>query len=900
MKKIICFILTFCVMFQTIYLTAYASQKVDLNEDFEHELNVLHALGFLDEDFNKENAFDVVSREQALDSIVKMCSFGDNSNQPIEGYTYFTDVMPGSECFNSIYYAAENGIVTGNEGMFEPEKPITSTEAITFILRAAGYKTYAEVNGGYPVGYLKAARMSGLNSFGDKILTKADFISLLFNAMDVEVYEQTVYGVNGKFSTNGKTITEHFHDIYKVEGQVTATFASSLTKKEVSGKTSICIGEFECQVENGEYSNLLGYYVEAYYHEDDDHSPKLLYMSEDPDYDILVIKADDIIDFSNLRYRYGERSKQVSIAANHNLIVNGIRLTDYSEQDFIPINGYVVLIGENRTYDTVIVNTFRNYFLQRMSVGITESITLTEYDTLRRFEIELDDEKAVEVYVDNEKVDMNPFSYTVKDEEYNTYTFVGIPEGSGCSIFADKYENLNGWMIPAKDAKLVRIYVNTPQIMGTCVSYNDTHMRIDDTEYEIAKLNEFDNIKAGEFGYFILDYDGKVFARYDNRYIDDTSYAYLINAVTDGVFEEELMIKLMTDNGKIATYTIKDKVKLNGKMEKDLVKVKDNLSKSAKLLDSTFNISQPVKVRFDEYGQILELQTVAEVDTEYTISRSGNRGKFASRSDNGYMLYSGGVAHYLSPRIMFEVPNTETFDEEDYRILSGWSPDYSTKTIDVIDVNMYKVPELVVSYTAKSEQTLYRPLVMVGDLLTAVNEDGDVVQEIMGHDGYDKVYYYSENLHLFDGLKEGDVIRVYGRGEKVTSWEYVMKIDDVINHDFSSDYGRKPSGLYEIYSLNGSNFTLQHDGFLDGDSGKRESQVGFMWNTDNQSFVNGAVYYDGTKRKDKVSSFYINSGVPANVIQTVRNVGNENATKVYISVQNGMIKFVALYNGLEE
>ena len=153
---------------------------------------------------------------------------------------------------------------------------------------------------------------------------------------------------------------------------------------------------------------------------------------------------------------------------------------------------------------------------------------------------------------------------------------------------------------------------------------------------------------------------------------------------------------------------------------------------------------------------------------------------------------------------------------------------------------------------------------------------------------------------MFDGVKEGDVIRVYGRGEEVTSWEYLLKIDDVKKHNFSDDYGRQSTGLYEVYSLNGSNFTLQHDGFLEGDSGKRKSQLGFLWTTDVGSFTNGAVYYDGTKRKDKISSFYINSGVPADVIQTVKNVGNENATKVYISMENGMIKFVSIYNGLEE
>lgn len=897
MKKLICFILIACTLMLTFNISSYAMQNKIENGEYEYRFEVLRALGFLDEKFVKDNADGSVTREQALDAIIKLCSFGTDSIQISEEYTYFPDVLPDSEYFESVVYGVESRIVTGNKGNFGPERPITAMEAVTFVMRASGYREYAEVNGGYPTGYIQAANRCGLNYFGTESMTQAEFVSLLFRAMLVPVYEQTEFGESISFEENGDTILSFYHDIYKVRGQVTANFVSSLTQKKIHDKNALCIDDIEYHVKNGEYSSLLGCYVNAYYKKTEGRIPEILFMSEDTSYDSLVLPADEITGFSDLKYRYGEeRTQYANIAARHNLIINGVRLTDYTEADFIPSNGYVMLVGKNKIYDTIIINTFQSYHVQSLAVGIAQSISVTDFETLRRFEIELNSEKSVEVYVDNEKVDMEPFSYTVKGEEYQTYTFVGIPEGSSCSIFSDKYENRNGWIIPAQDAKVVRVYVYTPKLMGECTAYGNDFVEINGAEYEIATQNQLSGLKAGDSGYFLFDYDGKLFARYDNRYYGNISYAYLINAKTDGAFDTVLKLKLMTDQGKIKEYTIEDRVLLNGTMKKDLSDVYDELRASARLLDSTFTISQPVKIRLDENGKLAEIQTVTNLDTESKMVRATDRGRYSSRSDSGFMLYSGGVAHYLEPRVMFEVPTTETFVDEDYRIMVGW-PDYETKTIDIFDVNVHRVPELIVSYAGRTEHTLSKPLVMVSKIVTALDEDGNIVSELVGYDGFDKVYYYSENLSLFNGVKEGDVLKVYGRGDEVTRWEYVVKIDDVKAHDYSSDHGRQSTGLYEVYALNGDQFTLQHDEFIDAAIGKRESQIGFLWTTDSHSFTNGAVYYDGNKGGDRVSACKVNSGVP-NVIQSVRNVGNDECTKIYISMQNGMIKFVALYNGL--
>ena len=85
-------------------INTYAEQNKADNQEYEYRFEVLRALGFLDEKFVKENTLEPVTREQALDAIIKLCSFGTDSVQISEEYTYFPDILPDSEYFKSIIF----------------------------------------------------------------------------------------------------------------------------------------------------------------------------------------------------------------------------------------------------------------------------------------------------------------------------------------------------------------------------------------------------------------------------------------------------------------------------------------------------------------------------------------------------------------------------------------------------------------------------------------------------------------------------------------------------------------------------------------------------------------------------------------------------------------------------
>ena len=553
------------------------------------------------------------------------------------------------------------------------------------------------------------------------------------------------------------------------------------------------------------------------------------------------------------------------------------------------------MLGNGSKYDTVIINTYKTYFLQRMIVGGDDKLTLTVKESLRRFEIDLFSDTLLQVYKDGQKVDMAPFSYNIHGTEYETTGFTDIPEGSVASVFADEYEDLNGITVPSKDAKSVVIYVNTPKIYGVCTALSDDYIEVDGVEYEKEEKGEIEKVKLGDKGYFVKDFDDKVYAYYDNNYIDEIAYAYLIEDIVGEGLKPEMKVKLLKEDGYIETFKLAQRVKLNNNVEDESKKIHNFLSNAARNLDPAFTISQPVKFKLNDKNEVCSIWTYSTGNEDNTLSRDCDR-QVWNKAGSGGMIHQDGTAKYLKPNRIFAVPETETFEEDDYRIMWGNEP---KKTLDIFDVNSHRIPELVVSYEKRAESSLYREIIMVGDVRMALDDDGGTVALIRGYDGYGEVYYYSENLSLFSPLKEGDAISMKGHGEEIDSWEYVIKIDQVKNHDYFSGQGCITSGLYEIYSVNGNDIVFQHDSFRnDGEVGQRISQMCARWTNDPGSFSYGAVHYDGAKRKDKVSSLGITSGVP-DTVKTVRNAGNDDSTKAYVIVYGGMLNYIALYDGIK-
>lgn len=154
----------------------------------------------------------------------------------IPGNTVFGDVPASHWASGYIKAATQAGLIKGRGlvngvNTFDPEANLSYEEAVTLVVRALGYESLAESNGGYPTGHLIVANQKGLlqNLSGNLSLpaTRALVAQLTFNALEVQK-DDGLYLFNELHMINAAAKSGNWSGINA------ATFAAA----EINGVTS--------------------------------------------------------------------------------------------------------------------------------------------------------------------------------------------------------------------------------------------------------------------------------------------------------------------------------------------------------------------------------------------------------------------------------------------------------------------------------------------------------------------------------------------------------------------------------------------------------------------------------------------------------------------------------------
>lgn len=153
MKKIIIAILIILNLFSV----ASGTEAIMLADDQKAEL---YNLGIMTGDENGDlRPADTITRAEA----VKMICVAGNIKEQQETAAGFPDVSENHWAYSYICAAKEHGIVAGDEnGYFNPESKVSNEEIIKMIICLLGYDAAAEIQGGYPSGYIAQASRLGI------------------------------------------------------------------------------------------------------------------------------------------------------------------------------------------------------------------------------------------------------------------------------------------------------------------------------------------------------------------------------------------------------------------------------------------------------------------------------------------------------------------------------------------------------------------------------------------------------------------------------------------------------------------------------------------------------------------------------------------------------------------
>ncbi|MDY5231849.1 MAG: S-layer homology domain-containing protein, partial [Eubacteriales bacterium] len=365
-------ILSVCLITVTLFgicTFAYAdNERADIDYTISAKADFLKRLGIIDNDFDDSTFESDMTRGEFATFVACANKFASAKGDNVR---YFVDIDSNSKCFESVSDLIENNIISSaDDGRFRPNDTITYYEACVMLVNSLGYKSYALANGGYPSGYLKAARTAKLNGYNsDSGVSVSDGISLLYDALSAESYNIDSIGADGNtYSRNGDTWLYNSFRLKSAKGSVESVYGATLYSDKVSDEGYMLISGKQYSVSDGfDNSNLIGGYVDFFYNEDKNEvffalENTAAKESEKIDISLLNNFSDNRISF----YANENSSKILSYALDADAIsvYNGMPLTSDVENIISNLKntkGYITLKDSDASggYDTVIIESYR-------------------------------------------------------------------------------------------------------------------------------------------------------------------------------------------------------------------------------------------------------------------------------------------------------------------------------------------------------------------------------------------------------------------------------------------------------------------------------------------------------------------------------------------------------------
>lgn len=222
----------FAVDFPDVESTASYAQAVQ-------ELSALDVIsGYDDGTFGPDK---LVTRAEITKMIVDALAERSSAEASTES-TKFADVSADHWAKGYINQGVADGFIAGmSDTEFDPDANVTYVQAQKMLVSAIGYETYAQAQGGWPIGYKTYAASlditKGISGIKDSTeLTRAQVAQMIDNAMDAPLCviaswktewngskTPNLEARDGKEGRAYETLFTEKHDAYKVYGRVTET-----------------------------------------------------------------------------------------------------------------------------------------------------------------------------------------------------------------------------------------------------------------------------------------------------------------------------------------------------------------------------------------------------------------------------------------------------------------------------------------------------------------------------------------------------------------------------------------------------------------------------------------------------------------------------------------------------
>ncbi len=654
------------------------------------------------------------------------------------GYPGFLDVDPSNTALmNSIGYAVGSNMISAGE-YFRPYDKLTMAEMIKMGVVALGYDFLAQRNGGWPVGYYKAAtdidlvkQVSDLSM----IVTAQDAYNFISNLLTVDRLEMVTIKPEPEYQVvKGSNLLESRFDVGVIEGLVSADDMTGLTA------TSAKVRSGYVQIGNENYKNntgldLLGLRIKAFYKETES-DKELLFVKLMHEEDIFV--ADFNLVGFEIQTEIDGEEEEYDLYRGYSLIINGAAnpaadLADYDNRDDVTL--HLIDNNEDGLYDVVKV-----YVWSYLQVGNFSQYTYVLSDkNVGGVVLTLDDELKYKLYdcVDGKVLPLDVSALEAGD----ILTYLAGPDGSYI-IFRS---NLKA------EGVLTQMESATHEI------------KLGDAFYPMSVYAQtrFTNLSLGSVLTAYLDATGRIVSI--SALGSDYQYGWLVKTGVEGGLDATKLVKIFNQRNEMAIYPCKDKLMVDGvtKTWAEFCAIEANVEYSNRLVRFALDKDGDLKsVDFSEsYNGTLPFTDEKSEHNSMTLYYSGT---FTRRRSGNY---DGKFQTNSSLTISFSVPTElNRYNEEYYLAQAIGSPRANASyTLQVYDIVKDGYPKAVVSIKDQtySGHDMYTTSVCVTSVAKELNEQGATCYAVTYYDGsgYKKYYSRPESEVKVLTIGVGDIVR---------------------------------------------------------------------------------------------------------------------------------------------
>lgn len=716
--------------------------------------------------------FDIIDKEASpdaeltkLDFILMLSKMLLKDAAPTsEGKKLFYDYEPTDPYAAEVEFAYKAGIITGDsEGFLRGNAKLKMTDAIVMTIRALGYETVAQQNGGYPYGYTIAGGTinltQGLSGSYNDVITLREASKLIFNAMNVPTltffseYKDYTYMIE-----TGKTILSSLYDVSLVKGVVDGNRYVSLPAGNGVSANEVSISNMRFKEGETDATNLIGYYVEGYFVSDDYDNKELIYVDSSKN-DVSRFNVRDCIYYKpgEISY-YDEVSKKEVKHKISSLASTLVNFAPYKmSKDFVlPVIGEFEVIDNDRdgVYDVVRVSSYEVFVMSGKNAdgnllynknNTADNIDLDDYEvpvikSSDGTKLETDSLEEGKTYYIQRNKDIEYLSMIELDNSVNV-TVGEINVQDGCKTVTDKESNVSYDISPCYDT----------------IASNPT-------------------IKLGETYNFVLDIFGDICAIKSDFVSGTLNYGYLVNFTRSFTgLDETVKFKIFDTEGEFLMLTAEKRVKTN---LYGTIKATELIQKDISDGIVMFGVTQEGKL--------------SALDFPVSDATEGFRlvGETGERSESQYKNQSGTIGGKIlidKDTVIFVVPEDISEEERFYIYKSGnmvhnsyysYSKGYSANT-DSFASEAVVIPQESTAILTSGSSTLV--VQYVSDYYNAeTGEEGKLIKgyadgvyrELPVYSSLSLTYSYAGSNYT---VAEGDVIKcVTDKSGKITNYSVLF------------------------------------------------------------------------------------------------------------------------------